>query len=396
MPLPSFKEQFAALIAAPSVSCTQAHWDQSNRAVIELLSSWLSDLGFACDVQQVSPGKFNLLASYGSGPGGLVLAGHSDTVPFDAALWQTDPLKLTEVDGRWVGLGSCDMKGFFALIIEAVQPLLEQRFQQPLLILATCDEESSMSGARALAQAGRPLGRAAVIGEPTGLKPIRLHKGIMMERIDILGQSGHSSDPSLGHSALEAMQDVMLELRGLRAQWQREYNNPQFSVPLPTLNFGCIHGGDNPNRICGQCSLEFDLRPLPGMQPEALRAAIRHKLQPLAEQHQVKIDFAPLFPSVQPFEQNADAELVRVAERLTGHTAAAVAFATEAPYLQQLGCETLVLGPGDIDCAHQPGEYLEMSRLQPTVRLLQQLIEHYCLQPAPPGQSTVSSGGENA
>ncbi len=392
MPLPSMKDQFAALIAAPSVSCTQAHLDQSNRPVIDLLAAWLGDLGFACDIQQVSPGKFNLLASFGSGPGGLVLAGHSDTVPFDGALWQTDPLKLTEVDGRWVGLGSCDMKGFFALVIEAVKPLLDQPFKQPLLILATCDEESSMSGARALAEAGRPLGRAAVIGEPTGLKPIRMHKGIMMERIDILGQSGHSSDPRLGHSALEAMHDAMLELRGLRAQWQREFNNPQFSVPQPTLNFGCIHGGDNPNRICGQCSLEFDLRPLPGMQPEALRAAIRQKLQPLAEQHQVKIDFAPLFPSVPPFEQNADSELVRIAERLTGHTAAAVAFGTEAPYLQQLGCETLVLGPGDIDCAHQPGEYLDMSRLQPTVRLLQQLIEHYCLEAKQP----VSSGGENA
>ncbi|MDX1366237.1 acetylornithine deacetylase [Pseudomonas sp.] len=383
MPLPSFKEQFAALIAAPSVSCTQARWDQSNRPVIELLSSWLGDLGFACEVQEVNPGKFNLLASYGSGPGGLVLAGHSDTVPFDAALWQSDPLKLTEVDGRWVGLGSCDMKGFFALVIEALQPLLDQRFRQPLLILATCDEESSMSGARALAEAGRPLGRAAVIGEPTGLKPIRLHKGIMMERIDILGQSGHSSDPSLGHSALEAMQDVMTELRGLRGQWQREFNNPQFGVPVPTLNLGCIHGGDNPNRICGQCSLEFDLRPLPGMQPEMLRAAIRQKLQPLAERHQVKIDFAPLFPSAPPFEQAADSELVRLAERLTGHRAASVAFATEAPYLQQLGCETLVLGPGDIDCAHQPGEYLEMSRLEPTVRLLRELIQHYCLSPAP-------------
>ncbi|MHA6494920.1 acetylornithine deacetylase [Pseudomonas borbori] len=383
MNLPSFKEQFAALIAAPSVSCTQANWDQSNRPVIQLLANWLGDLGFACDVQEVSPGKFNLLASYGSGPGGLVLAGHSDTVPFDAALWQTDPLKLTEVDGRWVGLGSCDMKGFFALIIEAVRPLLEQRFRQPLLVLATCDEESSMAGARALAAAGRPLGRAAVIGEPTGLKPIRLHKGIMMERIDILGQSGHSSDPTLGHSALEAMQDVMLALRDLRAQWQREFNNPQFGVPQPTLNFGCIHGGDNPNRICGQCSLEFDLRPLPGMQTEALRAAIRQKLQPLAEQHRVAIDFAPLFPSVAPFEERADAELVRVAERLTGHAAAAVAFATEAPYLQQLGCETLILGPGDIDCAHQPGEYLEMSRLEPSVRLLRELINHYCLNPAP-------------
>ena len=381
MPLPSLKDQFAALIAAPSVSCTQPNWDQSNGPVIELLAAWLGDLGFTCEIQTVEPGKFNLLASYGSGPGGLVLAGHSDTVPFDAALWQTDPLKLTEVDGRWVGLGACDMKGFFALVIEAVRPLLEQRFQQPLLILATCDEESSMSGARALAAAGRPLGRAAVIGEPTGLRPVRLHKGVMMERLDILGQSGHSSDPSLGHSALEAMHDVMTALRGLRKQWQLEYNNPQFGVPQPTLNFGCIHGGDNPNRICGQCSLEFDLRPLPGMAPEHLRAAIRQKLQPLAEQHQVSIDFAPLFPAVPPFEQAADAELVQVAERLTGHTAEAVAFGTEAPYLQQLGCETLILGPGDIACAHQPGEYLDMARLDPTVRLLRELIQHYCLEP---------------
>ena len=380
MPLPSLREQFAALIAAPSVSCTQPNWDQSNAPVIELLAAWLGDLGFTCETQQIAPGKFNLLASYGSGPGGLVLAGHSDTVPFDAALWQTDPLKLSEVGDRWVGLGSCDMKGFFALAIEAVRPLLDQPFQQPLLILATCDEESSMAGARALAAAGRPLGRAAVIGEPTGLKPIRLHKGVMMERIDILGQSGHSSDPALGHSALEAMQDVMGELRGLRAQWQREFNNPQFSVPQPTLNLGCIHGGDNPNRICGQCALEFDLRPLPGMDPEQLREAIRGKLLPLALKHQVRIDYGPLFPAVPPFEQKADAELVRLAERLTGHSAQAVAFGTEAPYLQQLGCETLVLGPGDIACAHQPGEYLEMSRLQPTVRLLTQLIEHYCLK----------------
>lgn len=382
MLLPSLKDQFAALIAAPSVSCTQPDLDQSNRAVIDLLAGWLGDLGFSCEIQQVTPGKFNLLASFGSGPGGLVLAGHSDTVPYDPQLWKSDPLTLSEEGDRWIGLGVCDMKGFFPLIIEAVLPLLDQPFRQPLLILATCDEESSMSGARALAEAGRPLGRAAVIGEPTGLKPIRLHKGVMMERIDILGRSGHSSDPSLGHSALEAMHQVMGELMDLRRQWQREYNNAQFTVPQPTMNFGCIHGGDNPNRICGQCALEFDLRPLPGMDPQVLRAAIRGKLAPLAEQHQVKIDYAPLFPEVPPFEQSADAELVQLAERLTGHAAAAVAFGTEAPYLQRLGCETLVLGPGDIACAHQPGEYLELSRLAPTVRLLRELIQHYCLSPA--------------
>ncbi|MFC3607674.1 acetylornithine deacetylase [Stutzerimonas tarimensis] len=379
MTFPSLKEQFAALIAAPSVSCTQPDWDQSNHLVIERLAQWLGDLGFRCETQEIAPGKFNLLASYGSGPGGLVLAGHSDTVPFDAARWTANPLLLREADDRWYGLGSCDMKGFFPLVIEAVRPLLEHDFRQPLLILATCDEESSMSGARALAAAGRPLGRAAVIGEPTGLKPIRLHKGVMMERIDIEGQSGHSSNPAYGRSALEAMHGAMGELMALRAQWQQQYRNPMFNVPQPTLNLGCIHGGDNPNRICGQCALEFDLRPLPGMEPEQLRAAIREKLRPVAEQHGVRIDYAPLFPAVPPFEEPATSELVRVAEKLTGQAAEAVAFGTEAPYLQQLGCETLVLGPGDIACAHQPDEYLELSRIEPGVRILRNLIQHYCL-----------------
>ncbi|THG82230.1 acetylornithine deacetylase [Pseudomonas sp. A-1] len=389
MPLPSLKQQFAELIALPTVSCTQPSLDQPNRPLIERLAGWLTDLGFACEIQDIAPGKANLLATYGSGPGGLVLAGHSDTVPFDAALWRSDPLALREADDRWYGLGVCDMKGFFPLIIEAVKPLLDRPFRQPLLILATCDEESSMSGARALAEAGRPLGRAAVIGEPTGLKPIRLHKGVMMERIDIHGQSGHSSDPTLGRSALEAMHAAIGELLALRGQWQKEFSNPLFNVPQPTLNLGCIHGGDNPNRICGQCALEFDLRPLPGMDPEQLRAAIRAKLQPLAEQRGVRIDYGPIFPGVPPFEQAADSELVRLAERLTGQAAEAVAFGTEAPYLQQLGCETIVLGPGDIACAHQPDEYLDLARIAPTVELLRQLIGHYCLdaQPTPPART---------
>ena len=380
MSLPSLQEQLAALIAAPSVSCTQPALDQSNRAVVEQLAGWLSELGFTCELQEVQPGKFNLLASRGQGSGGLVLAGHTDTVPYNDSLWQSDPLRLSERDGRFYGLGVCDMKGFFPLVIEALQGgLLDQPWRQPLLILATCDEESSMSGARALADSKRSIGRAAVIGEPTGLKPIRLHKGVMMERIDILGQSGHSSNPQLGRSALEAMHEVMGELQGLRRQWQDEFRNAQFSVPQPTLNFGCIHGGDNPNRICGRCSLEFDLRPLPGMDPEWLRAAIREKLTPLAERHRVQIDYGPIFPGVPPFEQAADSELVQLAERLTGFAAEAVAFGTEAPYLQQLGCETLILGPGDIDCAHQPDEYLDLARIAPTVQLLRQLIRHYCL-----------------
>ncbi|TFZ33294.1 acetylornithine deacetylase, partial [Pseudomonas syringae] len=122
-------------------------------------------------------------------------------------------------------------------------------------------------------------------------------------------------------------------------------------------------------------------RPRPGREREVLRRAMRQRLEPLAGLQKVQGDYAPLCPECAPFEQGADAELVRVAERLTGHTAAAVAFGTEAPYLQRRGWETPVRGPGDIACAHQPGEDLEMSRLDPTVRLLRQWVERHCLAP---------------
>ncbi|SER42049.1 acetylornithine deacetylase [Halopseudomonas bauzanensis] len=381
MPLPSLKAQFAALLQTPSISCTQPEHDQSNLAVIHLLSEWLSELGFECTIQPVAgaPDKANLIASLGSGPGGLVLAGHTDTVPCNPERWQYDPFALTEADGRWYGLGSCDMKGFFPLIIEAVRSLLEQPLQRPLIILATADEESAMGGAQALVADDLLGARHALIGEPTGLKPIRVHKGILMERVDIIGQAGHSSDPSLGRNAIEAMHQVINELLALRSSWQQQWTNPLFSVPTPTLNLGCIHGGDNPNRICGRCALEFDLRPLPGMDPDALRATIDQRLKTVAEAHQVQIDYQPLFPGVPPMDTPATAEIVRACEQLTGYSAGSVAFATEGPYLNQLGLQTIILGPGDIAQAHQPDEFLAMDRIAPTVELLKQLIGRFCL-----------------
>ncbi|TVP90933.1 MAG: acetylornithine deacetylase [Pseudomonadaceae bacterium] len=382
MAVPNLKTQFAELLQSQSISCTQPDWDQSNLGVVHLLADWLGDLGFACDIQPIAdhPGKANLVATYGSGPGGLVMAGHTDTVPCNPERWQYDPFQLTEADGRWYGLGSCDMKGFFPLIIEAVKGYLDQPFKQPLIILATADEESTMSGARALVASGQPKARHAVIGEPTGLKPIRVHKGIMMERVDIVGQAGHSSDPSLGRNALEAMHFVIADLMSLRGDWQKRWNNPLFGVPTPTLNLGCIHGGDNPNRICAKCALEFDIRPLPGMDPDMLRADIRQRLALIAEERSVDIKLTPLFPGVPPLDTAADAPLVAACERLTGHSAGSVAFATEGPYLNQIGMQTLILGPGDIDQAHQPDEFLEMDRIQPTVDILRGLIREFCLR----------------
>lgn len=378
---PDMVTMLTELIACPSVSCTAAHWDQSNLNVIEKLETWLSGLGFTTEVMPVPghPGKANLIATLGSGPGGLVLSGHTDTVPYNAELWNSDPFRLTEKDNRFYGLGTCDMKGFFPIAIEAARKFTDQTLQQPLIILATADEESSMNGARALAEAGRPKARYAVIGEPTSLRPIYMHKGMMMEQVRVKGSAGHSSDPSLGASALEAMHSVLGELIQFRRELQRDYQNSDFRVSVPTLNLGCIHGGDNPNRICGACEVEYDLRPLPGMSADLLRETITKRLQPLNQQFGVEIATEALFPGIPAFQNDKHSELVSTAEKLTGYEAEAVAFGTEAPFLQQLGMDTIVMGPGSIDQAHQPDEYLALDQIKPTVAVLEQLIGKYCL-----------------
>lgn len=374
-------DQLRQLVATPSVSSTDPDWDQGNRAVIDLLASWLGDMGFQVEIQNVTAdgNKANLIATLGSGPGGLVLAGHTDTVPFDEGRWLSDPLRLTERDNRLYGLGSTDMKGFFPLAIAAASAFTAGQLKQPLILLATADEESSMSGARQLAAAGRPRARAAIIGEPTSLVPVRMHKGIMMESVRVTGRAGHSSNPALGNSALEGMHAVMGDLMAYRAELAARYRNDFFHIAVPTLNLGCIHGGDSPNRICGKAELHFDLRLTPGGDNASVRREIEQRMQRLAAQRGLQIELRPLIADIGPFEQGAQSELVRLAEKLTGHAAEAVAFATEAPFLQQLGMETIVLGPGSIDRAHQPDEYLELDQIQPCIALLRQCIRHYCL-----------------
>lgn len=369
------------LIAAPSVSSVNPRWDQSNRVVIELLEPWLADLGFRTQVQAIPghPHKFNLIASLGSGPEGLILSGHSDTVPFDENRWQSDPFRLTERDGRLHGLGTADMKSFFALIIEALRDIPLDKLRKPLTVIATADEESSMCGAQALAELGSRLGRHVVIGEPTGLRPIRSHKGITMEAIRLRGRSGHSSDPALGNSALEGMYRVIGELLAWRAELQQRHRNPLFAVDVPTLNLGHIHGGDNPNRICGHCELHIDLRPLPGIALDELRDELARRLTALIEPTGLELEIERLFSGVAPMETPAQAAIVRAAEELTGHSAGAVAFATEGPYFNALGMETVILGPGSIDQAHQPDEYLALDQIRPAVTLIGDLIRRFCL-----------------
>ena len=380
--LPSFEKQLAQLIASASVSSANTALDMSNAGVVNLLANWLDDLGFKTEIQNVdgSKGKHNLIATIGSGTGGLVLSGHSDTVPYDDIQWHSDPFKSTTRENGFYGLGSTDMKGFFAVAIAAIQQIELEKLQKPLTLIATADEESSMAGARMLAKAGLPQGEAVIIGEPTDLQPIRMHKGILMQSIRVIGLSGHSSNPDLGNNALEAMYDVLGTLKDYRAKLQATYQNAGFEIAVPTMNLGCIHGGDNPNRICGQCELQFDIRPLPGMPVDELQSDIDDLLKPISELHGVQINQQALFNSVSAYEEPQSSDLVKVAEQFSGQASDSVAFATEAPFFQSMGKQTLVMGPGSIDQAHQPNEFLPMNQINPGIELYKRFIEHYCLK----------------
>jgi len=203
MKLPPFVELYRALIATPSISAL----NQSNEALINLLAGWFADLGFHVNVQPVpdSRHKFNLLASYGEGHGGLLLAGHTDTVTCDAGRWTRDLFTLIEHDNKLYVLGTADMKGFFAFILDAVRDINAAKLTKPLYILAAADEETTMAGARYFAASTAIRPDFAIIGEPTSLQPVHAHKSHIANAIRIVSQSGDSSDPARGVNAIDLM-----------------------------------------------------------------------------------------------------------------------------------------------------------------------------------------------
>ncbi|WP_427833767.1 acetylornithine deacetylase [Actinobacillus pleuropneumoniae] len=374
-----FIERYRNLIALPTISSLEAAEDQSNKQLIELLATWLADFGFKTEIIRVegSRDKYNLLATYGEGEGGLLLAGHTDTVPFDEGKWTFNPFVLTEQDGKFYGLGTADMKGFFAFIVDVVSQIDLSKLTKPLRILATADEETTMLGARTFAQHTHIRPDCAIIGEPTSLKPIRAHKGHVGEAVRITGKSGHSSDPDRGINAIELMHQATGYLMNMRNQLREKYHNDLFKVPYPTMNFGNIHGGDAINRICACCELQFDMRPLPNLPVEDLYAMVNENLKPMLEQYSDLIEIRHLHDGIPGYECEHSAQVVQVVEKLLGEKCDAVNYCTEAPFIQQL-CPTLVLGPGSIEQAHQPDEFLETKFIEPTRELLTKMILHFC------------------
>lgn len=379
--LPAMPEMITELVKIPSVSSVDPKWDQSNAGVIDLLANWCEGASMRVERMPLAGTgkKANLLAAVGQGEGGLVLSGHTDTVPYDEGRWSSDPFKVTTVSDRLVGLGVADMKSFFAVALHALAEIPASSLTRPVILVATADEESTMAGAHALVHAGKPRARHAIIGEPTNLVPVRMHKGVIIESVTLRGQSGHSSDPSLGRNALEGMQRVMTALLQYRDELVRMHRNDRFAVPSPTMNLGAIHGGDSPNRICAECELRFDLRPLPGMDLAQLRTEIRSRVVAAVEGLGLETSWKGAHQGTPAFFTDAEADIVRAAAELTGAEPTSAMFGTEAPYMTQLGMQTVVLGPGDIAQAHQPNEYIRLDALPAAVRVIREMIQRFCV-----------------
>jgi acetylornithine deacetylase len=382
--LPPAVDMVRQLVATPSVSSPDVRFDQSNRGVIDLVAEWAAELGFAVRVEALpgESGKANVIATLGEGEDGLVLSGHTDTVPYDADRWTDDPFVLTEREGKLHGLGTADMKGFFAAALHAIARFEPGQLRRPITLLGTADEESTMDGARALAEKGEPLGRYAIIGEPTGLRPIRKHKGVFYVQVTVGGKAGHASNPALGVNAIEGMQLVLTALQSWRDAIGQRYHDDDFEVPTPTINFGRITGGDSPNRICAECKLTLDVRLLPGMERSAVTFELRDVVANALHGGPWTFDVRAVGGHADAFAGPSDTEFSDVVETLCGCSAGTALFGTEAPYLAELGLQTLVLGAGDIAVAHQPDEYVTIAAIERATDVYASLIQHFCIESA--------------
>ena len=314
---------------------------------------------------------------------GLVLSGHMDVVPADEADWRSDPFELTEAGDRYVGRGTADMKGFLALAANRLASLPIERLRRPLALVFTYDEEVGTLGARRFTETYRPLERLprhVVIGEPTGLRAVRAHKGMVRLRLEFTGRAAHSGYPHLGRSAIEPAARAIVALATLRAEMELErppHGELFPEVPFVALNVGTVTGGSAANVIPDRCEIQLGIRVLPGMTMDDIAARVRaavvravHEpftLEAMSESPPMLLDpGAPIHRAV------CDA----VGQQET-HS---VMFASDAGWFQRAGFQSVLFGPGSIEVAHQPNEFIPVAEFRRAGDLLDGLIRRSCVR----------------
>ncbi|HVT58709.1 MAG TPA: acetylornithine deacetylase [Thermoanaerobaculia bacterium] len=317
---------------------------------------------------------------------GLVLSGHTDVVPADEEGWESDPFQLADRGDRYVGRGACDMKGFLAVAANLSRAgAAAARLRHPLALVFTFDEEVGGLGARHLLDsfpAARELPRNAVFGEPTSLRVARAHKGHLKLRITFVGRSAHSGYPHLGRNAIEPAGEVIRALARIRRELEEE-TAPHCElfpeVPYVPLNIGTVRGGAAINVVPDRCAVEVGVRPLPGADSAALLERLRQAVLAAAAGWEPEIELLSDSP---PLLLDENAPVHRYLCALVGQReGASVSFATDAGWLQRLGLDCVIFGPGSIEAAHRPNEWLAKSELAAAHDLLGRTIRHFCAEP---------------
>jgi acetylornithine deacetylase len=359
----------------------------SNLALIGYVEAELAALGVATRrVPNHDGTKANLLATLGPAvAGGVVLSGHTDVVPVDGQPWTSDPFVLTAKGGRLYGRGTCDMKGFLACALAAAPLFLNAGLKRPVHLAFSYDEEIGCLGAPdliAVIAAELPRPSVVVVGEPTDMEAVSGHKGIASFRVVVTGREAHSSLAHLGASANMAAISLLAALAALaRDLTARADPASPFHPKGATLTVGQINGGTAVNILARECVFAFDLRTPPGMDPMAILKPFFHlceeidaDLKTRAPEAGVKVEHRASTPALAP---DPDSEAERLARRLTGDNGPprAVAYAAEAGQFQQAGFSTVICGPGSINQAHQPDEYVEVSQIQRGAAFMARLAE---------------------
>jgi len=330
--------------------------------------------------------KANLYATLGpTDRGGIALSGHTDVVPIDGQEWSSDPWTVVERDGRLHGRGTCDMKGFIAIALAHAPRFLERDIQTPIHLCLSYDEETGCMGVPKLIawlnqQAVKP--RVCIVGEPTDMKVIVGHKGKMSCRARVRGLECHSSLTPHGVNAIQAAAKVVTKIAEMAARKAEEGPfDEDYDVPYSTLHCGTIQGGSAANIVPLECSFEFEMRCLPADDAEALFAEIkayaRDEIEPAMKAIAPESGFNWEETTFHPgLDMALDSEVVALAKALTGaNDTGKVAFGTEASLFDQGGIPTVVCGPGSIDQAHKPDEYVSLEQLALCERFMTRLLD---------------------
>ncbi len=364
----------------------------SNLAMVEFLREQMSALGMEVEVFNDKDGaKANLFATLGPrDTGGLMLAGHMDVVPVEGQAWNSDPFALREQDGRLYGRGTADMKSFIAQALVAAEAVRHRTLKLPLHLVFTYDEEVGCKGAARLmdqlADARHVMPKCALIGEPTNFQVFRMHKGFHSVRVAITGVEGHSSKPTHGANAIGQAARVVAKLMEVETELQsRRSMEEDFELPYTTVNVGTVSGGTAINIIPNHAEVCFEYRTMPGEDPEyvinQLRGYVKEELLPAFRKQQPEVDIqVELTGRGAPMMTPAGTEIETLVLELTGEgSSGAAPYYTEGALYNEAGIPTVICGPGDIDQAHRPNEFVTREQLENGLPLLGRLIERVCL-----------------